>query len=119
MISTKFIMTRDIGGQNGYGIMPTKDIYNALLAVGVAQSVTVPDNYANWIAIFSYTPGATVFVAFNETAAAPSGAFAAAVSALNPAARKVKAGDVLSFITADATNPLVSVEFQIIQPYTN
>jgi len=118
-MSTKFSMTRDINGYNGFGILPTYDIKNAVLAVGVAQNFTVPSNYPSWIAIFSYTPGATIWVSVNGTALAPTGAFGSGVSALNPAGRQVKAGDVLSFITADATNPMVSVELQIIAPYQN
>ena len=118
-MSTKFSMIRDINGYNGFGIMPSYDVRNALLAEGAAQSITVPSNYPNWIAIFSYTPGASVWVSFNDTALAPTGAFAASNSVLNPSGRAVSAGQVISFITADATNPLVSVEFQIVAPYQN
>lgn len=118
-MSTKFLMTRDVAGFNGFGILPTYDIYNGLLAVGVAQSVTVPSTYSNYIAIFSYTPGSTVWVSVNGTAVAPAGAFGLSVSMMNPAGRQVKAGDVLSLITADSTNPLVSIEFQAIAPYQN
>jgi hypothetical protein len=117
-MSTKFQMTRDINGYNGFGVMPSEDIQTGLLAVGVAQSVTVPDNFENWIAIFSYTPGASIWVSFTTTAIAPTGAFSSSASTLNPAARQVKAGQTISFITADSTNPLVSVEFQAILPYT-
>jgi hypothetical protein len=116
-MSTKFQMTRDINGYNGFGIMPTYDVQTGILAVGVAQSITVPDNFENWIAIFSYTPGATIWVSFTTTAVAPTGAFSASASVLNPAARQVKAGDTISLITADSTNPMASVEFQVILPY--
>lgn len=119
-MSTKFCMTRDINGYNGFGIIPTTDVYSGLMAVGVAQTVTVPDNYQNWIAIFSYTPGSSVWVSFDgDAAVAPTGAFSATNSVLNPSARQVKGGDTISIITADGTNPLVSVEFQVIQPFTN
>lgn len=37
-MSTKFSMTRDINGYNGFGILPTYDIQNAVLAVGVEQN---------------------------------------------------------------------------------
>ena len=118
-MSTKFLMTRDIGGYNGFGIMPTYDVRTGLLAVGVAQSVTVPSTYSHWIAIFSYTPGSSIWVSFTATAVAPTGAFSSSASVLNPAARAVQAGDVISLITADSTNPLVSIEFQAIAPYQN
>jgi hypothetical protein len=118
-MSTKFSMSRDINGYNGFGILPTYDIYNGLLAAGVAQTVTVPSTYSNWIAIFTFTPGASVWVSINGTAAAPAGAFASGVSTLNPAGRQVKEGDVISFITSDTTSPTVCVEFQAIAPYQN
>lgn len=117
-MSTKFQMTRDINGYNGFGIMPTDDIQTGVLAENTAQSVTVPDNFENWIAIFSYTPGASVWVSFTDTAAAASGSFASSSSTLNPAARQVKAGQEISLITTDSTEPAVSIEFQAILPYT-
>lgn len=118
-MSTKFSMIRDINGYNGFGVMPSYDVQNALLAEGVAQSITVPSNYPHWIAIFSYTPGASVWVSFTTTAEAPTGVFAASQSVFNPSGRAVSAGQVISFITADGTNPLVSVELQVVSPYQN
>jgi hypothetical protein len=118
-MSTKFNLIRDISGYNGFGIIPTWDVESAVLAVGVEQHITVPSNYPNWIAIFSYTPGASVWVSFSTTAIAPTGAFSATHSVLNPSARAVSAGEVLSFITADSTNPMVCVELQIVAPYQN
>ena len=112
-------MTRDINGYNGFGIMPTEDIQFGVLAVDVDQEITVPENFDNWIAIFSYTPGASVWVSFTRTATYPAGAFVGGDSVLNPAARQVKAGQTISFITGDSTNPMVSVEFQAILPYTS
>jgi hypothetical protein len=116
-MSTKFQMTRDINGFNGFGIMPTYDVQSGVLAATVAQSVTVPNNFENWIAIFSYTPGTSVWVSFTTTAAVPVGAFSASSSVQNPAARQVKGGSTISLITSDSTNPTVSIEFQVILPY--
>lgn len=118
-MSTKFLMTRDIAGLNGFGIAPTYDMQSGLLAVGVAQSITVPDNYPWWIAIFSYTPGASVWVSFTTTAVAPTGAAGSTASALNPSARRVAAGSTISLITADGTSPAFSIEFQVVAPYQN
>jgi len=112
-------MTKDIGGYNGFGIMPTYDIKATTLAKNVAQSCTVPVNYPNWIAIFSYTPGSSVWVDFTTTASVAGGAFASSTSSLNPSARSVKAGDTISVITSDDFSPQVSIEFQVIQPYQN
>ncbi len=118
-MSTKFNMTRDINGYNGFGVQPTYDIQAGVLAAGVAQSVTIPDNYPNWIAILSYSPGSNVWVSFTTTAVAPSGAFSSSSSSLNPAGRAVVGGDSISFITNDVDSPEVSVEFQVIAPYQN
>ena len=118
-MSTKFNMTRDINGFNGFGIPFSLDGETMVLAAGVAQSVTVPDNYPFWIAIFGYTPGATVWVDGITTAVAPTGAHSASTSRLNPAARFVKAGQTISFITEDATTPMACVEFLIAPPFGN
>ena len=57
-MSTKYNVIRDINGSvtgiNGFGLQFSDDIQNGLLAATVAQSITVPDNYQKWIAIFSY-----------------------------------------------------------------
>lgn len=119
MNATKFLMTRDIAGYNGFGLPFTLDARSAVLAAGVAQSVAVPDNYPNWIVVFAYTPGASVWVDTFTTAVAPTGAFAATTSELNPAARFVKNTDTLSFITSDVTSPMVSVLFYVAPPFGN
>jgi hypothetical protein len=98
---SKFNLTRDINGYNGFGLKFCEDNQSAILAANVEQHFTVPGNYANWIAIFSYEPGASVWVADNFTAVVPSGSLAATFSELNPTAREVKAGDVISLITSD------------------
>ena len=118
-MSTKFSMTRDINGYNGFGILPTYDIYGSTLAASTEQSLTVPSTFANWIAIFTYTPGSNIFVSFSGTATVPGGTMGLITSVLNPAGRQVKAGDTISVITADATAPHVIVEFQAIPEYQN
>jgi hypothetical protein len=121
-MSTKFNMTRDINGYNGFGIQPTAnvDLFSTYLAANAAQSVTVPDNYPNWIAIFSYSPGSSIWVSFDgATAVVPGAAFAAVNSCLNPAARAVTKNQVISFITNDDFLPEIGVEFQIAPPYQN
>lgn len=117
--STKFTMTRDINGYNGFGIPFVHDGFYTTLAASTAQSITIPSNYPNWIAIFSYTPGASIWVANNTAATLPGVAFSSTVSELNPTARQVAAGDVLSFITGDATIPSVSVLLLVIPTYGN
>lgn len=118
-MSTKMSMTRDIAGYNGFGLLPTYDVYGCSLTANVAQSITVPSTYENWIAIFTYTPGSNIFVSFTTTAAVYNGTMGARTSVLNPAGRQVKAGDTISVITPNATSPYVCVEFQAIPTYQN
>lgn len=112
-------MTRDINSYNGFGLLPTQDVQAGVLVANVLQSITVPSNYQNWIAIFSFSPGASCWVSFNDTAAVPVGGPVSSVSVLNPSARQVKAGDTITIISADAFSPTYSVEFQIIHTYQN
>ena len=119
MNATKFLMTRDVAGYNGFGLPFALDGRSAVMAAGVAQSVAVPDSYPNWIAVFSYTPGASIWVDKYTTAVAPTGAFSATTSELNPSARYVKSTDTLSFITSDASSPMVSVLFYVAPPFGN
>lgn len=113
-------MIRDISGYNGFGIIPTYDIQGCSLAANVAQTFTVPDNYSNWIAIFTFTPGSNVFVRFDGTAATvPTGTVSSILVALNPSARAVNGGQTFSVITPDASSPYIVVEYQIVAPYQN
>lgn len=121
---TPFSMTRDINGYNGFGLQFSLDKYSATLVQSTDTTLAVPvsgpfgsgqsTTVARFIAIFSYQPGATVWVANNATAAVPAGAsFAAVSSELLPTARYVKAGDVLHFITPD-TSAQVGVTFYVL-----
>ncbi len=111
---TPFNMTRDINGYNGFGLPFSVSKFSATLATTTDTTLVVPTSAAmgaptaslnnKFIAIFSYEPGARVWVANNTTAAVPAGAtFAAVSSELNPSARMVQAGDTLHFITPDTT----------------
>lgn len=101
---TLFAMTRDINGYNGFGLPFSINKYSATLTTGAEQTFTVPSETRNYIVIFSFEPGARVWVAKNETAAVPAGAtVVSTTSELNPTARQVLGGDVLHFITPDVT----------------
>ena len=121
-MTTKFSMVRDINGYNGFGLQFSDTKYSALIAEATDTSLTVPTgttigsghstNTLRLLAIFSYEPGASVWVALNGTAAVPAGAaFASTTSELNPVARSVSAGDVLHFITPDSGGSNVGVTF--------
>lgn len=112
-MATKFSMGRDINGYNSFSLAFSDTNYNMVLAAGVAQSVTIPSDEDHYRVIFSFTPGASVWVANNSTAAAPSGASALSASQLNPVARDVKKGDVLSLITTD-TSAAVGVQIYAV-----
>ena len=122
-MATKFALTRDINGYNGFGLKFTDTAYSATPTINTDTTLTVPDHSTlggaaytqeaqpTLIAIFSYDPGEAVWVALNTTAAVPAGAtFAATASELNPSARQVVGGDVLHFFTA-AANVAISVSF--------
>ena len=117
-MSTKLSLTRDINGYNAFGIMPTLDIFGGTLAASTEQHFVVPSNNQYWLAIFSYTPGANMWVDFTGTAAVPTSTVGAVNSVLNPAGRQVKGGSTISFITADATIPFICVELQAINNYS-
>jgi|SRR6185503_2013218 len=116
-MSTKLCMTRDINGYNAFGITPTYDIYAGALAANTEQHFTVPSNNEYWLAIFTFSPGANVWVDFATTATVPSSTVGLVSTVLNPAGRQVKAGTVISLITADGTNPWFCVELQAVNNY--
>lgn len=116
-MATKFNMTRDINGYNGYGLSFSDNKYSAILTAGSEDTVMVPmspfADYKNMMAIFSFAPGSSVWVSVNETAAAPAGSFSTTASEMNPEARRLKGGEVLHFITNDASDE-VGVTFYAI-----
>lgn len=115
-MATKFSMTRDINGYNGFGLKPTDTAYSCTLSTSTDTTLTVPsissmggcntgtNSNPILLAIFFFTPGATVWVAKGTTAAVPAGSsFAATLSEANPSALEVVGGDVLHFITAGSS----------------
>lgn len=118
-MSTKLSMTRDINGYNAFGIMPTYDIIAGGLAVSTEQHVTVPNNNEYWLAVFTYSPGANVWVDFTTTATVPSTTAGSVSTVLNPSGRQVKGGSTISLITGDSTVPWFCVEFQVLNNYAS
>lgn len=116
-MSTKLSLTKDINGYNAFGLIPTYDIYDGALAANTEQHFTVPGNFQYWLAIFTFSPGSNVWVNFSTTATVPSTTVGRSSNVLNPAGRQVKAGSVISLITADSTNPWFCVELQGINNY--
>ena len=100
-MTTKLSITKEINGSVTFAL-PTSDIkFSTELAAGVAESFTVPVTIKKGVAIFSFEPGASVWVAINNSAVvAVPGVFIATNSELNPTVRNIKAGDVVEVITS-------------------
>lgn len=118
-MSTKLSLTKDINGYNAFGVIPTYDVWAGSLAVSTEQHIVVPSNFEYWLAIFTYSPGANVWVDFSTTATVPTTTISLVSTVLNPSGRQVKAGQTISFITADATSPFVCIELQVINNYAS
>ena len=107
-IMTKLSLIKDINGLNSFGAPFSNSKYQALLTAGIGDSVTVPPTgdatYSNVLAIFSFDPGDSVWVSINGTAVVPNSTFTLSECELNPSARKVKPGDVISMITSDTVD---------------
>lgn len=118
-MSTKLSLTRDINGFNAFGIIPTYDIYAGGLAANTEQHFIIPSNFEYWLAVFTFSPGANVWVDFTTTATVPSTTVGTVSTVLNPSGRQVRAGSTISLITADATTPWFCVELQVINNYAS
>ena len=114
-MTTPFLMTKDIGGYNGFGLPLSDTNYEVTLVASTDTSLAIPETFnigsssstknAKLIAIITSDSGSSVWVANNATAVIPSsGSFAATTSCLNPAAIEVKGGDTLHFISSGTPN---------------
>ena len=92
---------------NYHNTSPFSDITpRAALATGIVQTYTVPgDNSKKYIALFSYTENSNVFIGYNKTPTTPAPGTIATDGnqEFRPIKRYVKGGDVLSFLTPDAS----------------
>lgn len=114
-MSTILSFGRDNQGYNAYAPPTSTDKWSATITNGSETHITVPSNFTNWIAVFSYQPGSNVWVDLTGgTAIVPVGAtLASTTSELNPGARTVKAGGLISIIT-DNTSVDVGVSLYAI-----
>lgn len=114
-MTTLLEFNRDVQGYNAYSPIPSTNAWSATITMGAATSITVPSSAKVWVASFSFSPGADVWVDFSgATAAVPAGAtLAATTSVLNPGQRTVFAGDNISVIT-DSTTADVSIELYAV-----
>lgn len=101
-MSTTLNFISDSRGYNTYAPSFAKDNFSVTLPAASAVSFTVPSNVQKWVLVFSSSSGVNYWVARNTTAAVPAGAtFASTLSCLNPSARFVEAGDVISVISTE------------------
>lgn len=113
-------MTRDVSGYNGFGLIPTNLKTGALIAQNVAQTlITLPDDGANYIVVFSIQPGSNVFIDNTTTASVFSGTTSEVTSELNPTARQYKGGTAVSAITPDSQGAYVQALAYVCTPYIN
>ena len=116
-MTTRLSMIRDINGFNTFGLPFSDTSFQTKLSIGVPQSLTIPPlenaNDSSYLAIFSFDPGSRVYVARNATATFPSLGFSNDVTELNPTARQVFPGDVLSFLT-DIDTVVVNIQLYAI-----
>lgn len=110
-MSTPINFARDINGKNTFIPASSLQKYSTTLETGVAQTLAVPSDASRYIAVFSSTPGSSVFVAINETAEAAGISFALTTSDLNPPGLIVERGDTISFISSTADPVELNVKF--------
>lgn len=133
-MSTNMNFGRDSGGFTTFGPAFSDVVFRTTLVANVAQNFLIPPPsafdttaYRRWLAVFSFSPGARVFVRYEGAATVPGAGFSSANPAvLNPAARIVEykidpnsnlqlVTNVLSFVSPDAGGAYAAVEFYAIQ----
>lgn len=97
-----------IAYNNNYdGTTPFSDTCTQFaLSVGTEQTYTIPGTDTNaYVAYFGYNSTSNIYVRLNGTAASPAPGASSSTpnQALRPLKRFVKGGDILHFITPDAT----------------
>lgn len=98
-MTTLLNFARDVQGYNSFASSYSTDKFSATLTAGSNSTITVPSNYSNWVVSFSFQPGSNIWVAYNTSAAVPSGAtFASSNSELLPGARSLTKGTTINFL---------------------
>lgn len=96
---------RDASGRNTYLRQPSKVMKVVALVKDDIATLTIPSDFSKYEVIFSYNPGASVWVSINGTATYPtSDSFADTVSELNPTGYILNAGDIISVTTSDTAD---------------
>lgn len=106
-------IVRDMSGAVTYCIPITDVINRGALTTNTVATVTAPtEGTPFYMAVFSYSAGANIWVDLNgNTATVPATDSESSTASLNPLARKVASGQSISLITADAAGAQYSIEF--------
>jgi hypothetical protein len=108
---TILTFTQDAAGFNSFGLMFSADNSKFTLPASTKKTVTAPTSNSKYLAIFSYEPGAKVWVEPGDVdIVLPTATPTATRSQLNPACRQVASGETISFKTND-TSVEVGVSF--------
>lgn len=120
-MTTELHFGRDSQGYNAYAPQFPTDIFTATLTTGTPHSLTVPSNFPQFVMYVRVQPNGWCWVSRTATAAVPAGAtFASSQSEMITGTieykRVVNSGDVISFITSNATCDVSVSLFNIIRP---
>jgi hypothetical protein len=100
-MTTKLLLTRDKAGLNAYGRVQSDFIHGGPLSAGVADTFTAPTDASEYLVIFSYTVGSSIWVRIGGAATLPASLGTLSVER-NPAVLQVSKGQTVSVITSDA-----------------
>lgn len=108
-----FNLNRDTTGIPAYAPQFSNVIANIQLSANSEVTLTVPNDSAAYIAVFSQQTGTDLWVGYGGTAiVAPTSSFVYANYEQNPGARRVLAGSTLRFMTPNTTSN-VTVSFYV------
>ncbi len=105
-MTTDFLLGKDINGNVDYSLQPSDKKYSFTLVGSSLTAITLPSSVPSWKVVFSYEPGAKIWVAYgDDDAEVPAGAtIEETTSELNPNVRYLNAGTRISFISNDTAS---------------
>lgn len=111
---TTLNLTRDASGRNTFIRRPASQMFAGSFTAANEQTFTIPSDYPRYNVVFSYSPGASVWVAINATAVLPASTMNNTNSEQNPVGYELKAGDVVHLITPDASDLVGAALYAIV-----
>ena len=98
-MTTQMITIRDLNSVPIYADLFSDTKYAGVLSENIPQSITVPNDANQYVAIFSIAPGADLWVACNSTAVVPTGTVSLTNSEQLKSTKLVNANDVISIVS--------------------